>query len=123
GGRVDDGSGADFEFLALVVAHGGVPGDDVVTGFDRVPVQLLVGPGLVSRAPEPHPVGLLHLWPADQPLVCLAVAHAAPAGKSSLIDHPECGFDLHFGPPVAHATGAPSLARASATVEEPPHSS
>src|SRR5688572_12073804 len=78
-----------------------MPRDHVVACFDWVPVQLLVGPGLVGRAPDAHAVGHEAFRPSRQPLVGLAVSHAAPALVALLVNHPESRFDLHSPPPFS----------------------
>src|SRR6185436_4557625 len=102
---VDHRTRTHFELLAFHIAHRGVAGDDVVARFDRVPVELLVGTGLVGRAAEPHAVGLLYFRPTDQPLVSLAVGPAAPAGAIRLIENPQSRFHFHGLSPVP-STGA-----------------
>ena len=94
----DDDSAGLSEYADTVIEAIGERTDLVVVaqslgGFtaplvcERVPVKLLVATGLIRCTAEPHPIGLLHLRPSDQPLVRLAVGHAAPAGIVRLIDH------------------------------------
>src|SRR6185503_6211825 len=50
-GRIDDGARAHRKLLAVEIAHGRMTRDHVIAGLDRVPMKLLVGAGLVGRAP------------------------------------------------------------------------
>ena len=88
--RIDHGAGPDLGFLAVEIAHRGMPCNHVITGLNRMPVQLLVGAGLVSGAPQTHAVGFIDFRPADQPLIGLAVGNAAAPRIVSLIEHLQC---------------------------------
>src|SRR4051794_7914805 len=60
-----------------------------------MPVKLLVGAGLVGRAAESHPVGVLHFRPAYETLVRLTIGYAPAAWIVLLVDHLQSRFHFH----------------------------